>query len=129
MGAPVRRMLADDGSALVHSIMRPKRRDTSPWIQKYIFPGGYIPTLDDTVAAARAAGLELRREPFVHESFHYAETLRRWRANFNDAWPQLENSRYDERFRRMWNYYLAGSEAAFDVNGMFVGQVLLKKAG
>ena len=124
----VRRMLANDGKALVHSIMRPKRRDTSPWIQKYIFPGGYIPTLDDAVAAARAAGLELVREPFIHESFHYAETLRRWRTNFNGAWPRLENSRYDERFRRMWNYYLAGSEAAFDVNGMFVGQVLLRKA-
>jgi cyclopropane-fatty-acyl-phospholipid synthase len=54
--------------------------------------------------------------------------LRRWRANFNDAWPQLESARYDERFRRMWNYYLAGSEAAFDVNRMYVGQVLLKKA-
>ncbi len=124
----VSRMLADDGIALVHSIMRLQREDTSPWVLKYIFPGGYIPTLDDTIAAAREAGLQLAHEPFVHESFHYAETLRRWRANFNAAWPQLKGSRYDERFRRMWNFYLAGSEAAFDVNGMFVGQVLLKKA-
>ena len=73
----VRRMLADDGRALIHSIMRLERAETSPWIQKYIFPGGYIPTLEDTVAAAREAGLELAHEPFIHESFHYAETLRR----------------------------------------------------
>lgn len=124
----IRRMLTGDGRALVHSIMRLKREETSPWILKYIFPGGYIPTLEDTIVSARAAGLELAHEPFIHESFHYAETLRRWRANFNDAWPQLKCSRYDERFRRMWNFYLAASEAAFDVNGMYVAQVLLKKA-
>ncbi len=124
----VRRMLADDGQALVHSIMRKERCDTSPWFQKYIFPGGYIPTLEDTVAAAREAGLELAHEPFVHESFHYSETLRRWRRNFNEAWPALDRDRYDPHFRRMWNFYLAGSEAGFDENGLFVGQVLLKKA-
>jgi len=124
----VRRMLANGGQALVHSIMRLERCDTSPWIQKYIFPGGYIPTLDDTVAAARKAGLELAHEPFIHESFHYAETLRRWRHNFNEAWPDLDRNRYDSRFRNMWNFYLAGSEAGFDANGMHVGQVLLRKA-
>jgi len=122
-------MLADDGRALVHSIMRLKREETSSWLLKYIFPGGYIPTLEDTIAAARAAGLELAHEPFIHESFHYAETLRRWRANFNAAWPQLRGFGYDERFRLMWNFYLAASEAAFDVSGMYVAQVLLKKAG
>ncbi|MDH3230949.1 MAG: cyclopropane-fatty-acyl-phospholipid synthase family protein [Alphaproteobacteria bacterium] len=124
----VRRMLSDDGRALIHTIMRAKRSETSPWVQKYIFPGGYIPTLQDTVTSARQAGLDLAHEPFIHGSFHYAETLRRWRANFNDAWPHLKSDRYDERFRRMWNYYLAGSEAAFDTNGMYVGQVLLRKA-
>lgn len=124
----VHRMLADGGQALVHSIMRRERCETSPWMQKYIFPGGYIPTLDDTVAAAREAGLELAHEPFVHESFHYAETLRRWRQNFNETWPALDPDRYDPHFRRMWDFYLAGAEAAFDENGMYVGQVLLKKA-
>jgi cyclopropane-fatty-acyl-phospholipid synthase len=123
----IRGMLADGGQALVHSIMRKERSDTSPWFQKYIFPGGYIPTLEDTVAAAREAGLELAHEPFIHESFHYAETLRHWRRNFNEAWPALDRDRYDPHFRRMWNFYLAGSEAGFDENGMFVGQVLLRK--
>lgn len=124
----IRHMLAVHGQALVHSIMRRERAETSSWIAKYIFPGGYIPTLDDTLAAARDSGLELAHEPFVQKSFHYAETLRRWRRNFNDAWPGLDHERYDDRFRRMWNFYLAGSEAAFDENGMYVAQILLKKA-
>ena len=124
----VHRMLAEDGQALIHSIMRRERSETSPWFQKYIFPGGYIPSLEDTIAAAREAGLELAHDPFIHESFHYAETLRRWRRNFNEAWPSLDRERYDLRFSRMWNFYLAGSEAGFDANGMFVGQILVKKA-
>jgi len=123
----VRRMLADDGRVLVHSIMRVERCETSAWTQKYVFPGGYIPTLEDTVAAAREAGLQLAHEPFIHDSFHYAETLRRWRRNFNDAWPGLDRTRYDSQFHRMWNFYLAGSEAGFDANGLFVGQILLKQ--
>lgn len=123
----IRRMLTDGGQAVVHSIMRRERSETSRWIQKYIFPGGYIPTLDDTVSAAREAGLKLAHEPFIHESFHYAETLRRWRKNFNEAWSGLDHDRYDSRFQRMWNFYLAGSEAGFDANGLFVGQVLVRK--
>ena len=124
----VHRMLADDGRALIHSIMRPERSETNPWFQKYIFPGSYLPTLEDMIAAAREAGLELAHEPYIHESFHYAETLRRWRRNFDKAWPHLVSTHYDQRFRRMWNFYLAAAEAGFDENGMFVGQILLKKA-
>lgn len=125
----IRQMLADDGQALVHSIMRRDPSETSDWIRKYIFPGGYIPTLDDTLAAAGEAGLALACPPFIHDSFHYAETLRRWRRNFNDSWPELDRAHYDRRFHRMWNFYLAGAEAAFDENGMFVGQLLLRKSG
>ena len=123
----VKRLMTEDGQALVHTILRPRRAETSTWIKKYIFPGGYIPALDDMVAAARAAGLELAHEPFIHESFHYANTLRHWRRRFNDAWPGLSRARYDERFRRMWNFYLAASESAFDSNGLHVGQILLRK--
>jgi cyclopropane-fatty-acyl-phospholipid synthase len=124
----VRGLLADDGRVLLHSIMRRERCETSAWTQKYIFPGGYIPTLEDTIVAARRAGLEPAHEPFIHDSFHYAETLRRWRQNFNEAWPGLDRTRYDPQFHRMWNFYLAGSEAGFDENGLFVSQILLKKA-
>jgi cyclopropane-fatty-acyl-phospholipid synthase len=125
----IRRLLAADGRALVHTILRQTRQDTSPWMNKYIFPGGYIATIQDTVAATRKAGLELAHEPFIHKSFHYAQTLRLWHKRFEKAWPKLDRARYDERFRRMWNYYLLGSVAAFEINDMYVGQLLLKKAG
>ncbi len=125
--AAIRRMLAADGCALVHTILRQVREDTSPWMKKYIFHGGYIPTLRETIAAARKVGLELAHGPFIHESFNYAQTLRLWHERFNEAWPRLDKTRYDERFRRMWNYYLIGSKTAFDINGLYVGQLLLKK--
>jgi len=125
--ASIHRMLRNDGRALVHSIMRPARCETSPWIEKYIFPGGYIPTLDETMDAAQKAGLAPVREPFIHDSFHYAETLRLWRRNFLAAWPNLNRRRYDERFRRMWEFYLAGAQASFTEGGNFVAQILLKK--
>ncbi len=124
----IRQLLAPGGRSLVHTILRPTRDETNPWITKYIFPGGYIPTLEDTLAAARKAGLELAHEPFIHESFHYSQTLRLWHERFNEAWPNLDRTRYDERFHRMWNYYLLCSQMGFDVSDMYVGQLLLKQA-
>ena len=110
------------------SIIRPRPGYTSPWIDKYIFPGGYIPSLGEMTKSVVAAGLRLSVDPFVHDSFNYANTLRHWRRRFNEAYPSLDHSHYDERFRRMWNFYLAGSEAAFDANGFCVAQVLVEKA-
>jgi cyclopropane-fatty-acyl-phospholipid synthase len=124
----IRNLLKPGGRALVHSIVRPRPGYTSPWIDKYIFPGGYIPSLGEMTKSAVAAGLRLSVEPFIHESFHYANTLRHWRRRFNEAYPSLDQSHYDERFRRMWNFYLAGSESAFDANGFCVAQVLVEKA-
>ena len=122
-------MLKPGGRALVHSIMRPVPGYTSPWIDKYVFPGGYIPTLQETVNSAKAAGLILPREPYIQDSFHYANTLRHWRRRFNENYALLDHEHYDQRFRRMWNFYLAGSEAAFDANGFHVAQVVLEKKG
>jgi cyclopropane-fatty-acyl-phospholipid synthase len=124
----IRDLLKPGGRALVHSIVRPIPGYTSPWIDKYIFPGGYIPSLGEMTKSAVAAGLRMAADPFIHESFHYANTLRHWRRRFNEAYPSLDHSHYDERFRRMWNFYLAGSEAAFDANGFCVAQVLVEKA-
>lgn len=123
----IRDLLKPGGRALVHSIVRPRPGYTSPWIDKYIFPGGYIPSLGEMTNSAVAAGLRMAADPFIHESFHYANTLRHWRRRFNEAYPSLDQSHYDERFRRMWNFYLAGSEAAFDANGFCVAQVLVEK--
>lgn len=123
----IKTLLKPGGAALVHSIIRPRPGYTSPWIDKYIFPGGYIPSLKELTDSAEKAGLRLSTDPYIHESFHYANTLRHWRRRFNDAYPTLDHGHYDERFRRMWNFYLAGSEAAFDANGFFVSQVRVEK--
>jgi cyclopropane-fatty-acyl-phospholipid synthase len=124
----IKTMLKSGGAALVHTIVKPHQGTTSPWIDKYIFPGGYIPTVGELVTSATQAGLRLTAEPFIHESFHYANTLRHWRRRFNENYPSLDPRRYDARFRRMWNFYLAGSEAAFDATDFQVAQVRVEKA-
>jgi cyclopropane-fatty-acyl-phospholipid synthase len=124
----IKTMLKSGGSALVHSIIRPHEGWTSPWVDQYVFPGGYIPMLAEIVASATKAGLRLTAEPFVHDSFNYATTLRHWRRRFNVGYPSLDHSRYDARFKRLWNFYLAGSEAAFDKTGFRVAQVRMEKS-
>lgn len=125
--ATVRQMLKPGGRALIHSIVKNTRSRTNAWIDRYIFPGGFIPRVEDMMTAARTAGLSLPIEPYLHDSRHYATTLRHWRERFNARYPSLDHSRYDERFRRMWNFYLAGSEAAFDALGFRVAQVVVEK--
>lgn len=123
----IERMLRPGGRALVHSIIRPRKNATSAWIEKYIFPGGYIPTQQELTGSALRMGLKQVRAPYVHGGFHYANTLRHWRRRFNSAYPNLNHERYDARFRRMWNFYLAGSEAAFDATGFRVAQAVFEK--
>jgi len=106
----VRRCLRDDGLFVLHSIGSngsPSRPD--PWIEKYIFPNSMIP------AASQVA--EASQNLFVVEDWHnfgadYDLTLSAWRANFDAAWPQLA-ANYDDRFRRMWRFYLSVSAAVF----------------
>lgn len=123
----VNRMLKPGGRALVHSIVKPTRSPTNAWLKRYIFPGGQIPQLAEMTDSARAAGLLLPHEPFVHEGQHYATTLRHWQRRFNANFASLDRTRYDERFRRLWNFYLAGSAAAFDALGYQVAQVVVRK--
>ncbi|MGE4220326.1 MAG: class I SAM-dependent methyltransferase [Alphaproteobacteria bacterium] len=123
----IERMLKPGGRAVVHSIIRWTHGPTNAWVNRYIFPGGYIPWLADMTGAARAAGLALAADPFVHEGSNYARTLAFWRDRFNANYGQLDRRRYDERFRRMWNFYLAGSQAAFEALGMGVAQLAVTK--
>jgi cyclopropane-fatty-acyl-phospholipid synthase len=123
----IERMLRPGGRTLIHAIIRPRKNMTSPWVEKYIFPGGYIPTLQELTGSALRIGLDLVRTPYIHGSVHYATTLRHWRKRFNAAYPNLNQQRYDARFRRMWNFYLAGSEAAFDATGFSVAQAVFEK--
>ncbi len=126
--AAVREMLAEDGRALIHTILRPSPGGpTSVWIDKYIFPGGCIPWLPEMLEAAEAEGMRLAEKPYIHDSSHYARTLRHWRRNFYLAWPALDARRYDLRFKKMWEFYLASCEAGFEALGFHVGQMVFEK--
>ncbi len=121
----VRNLLKDDGIALVHSIGRHDGPgSTNPWIQKYIFPGGYIPALSEVLPAIEQTGLVTTDIEILR--LHYAETLKVWRQNFSDNRNKIAEL-YDERFCRMWEFYLAGSEASFRFGGMMVFQIQITK--
>jgi cyclopropane-fatty-acyl-phospholipid synthase len=121
----VRDRLADNGVALVHTIGHlDGPGPTSPWIRKYIFPGGSIPGLAEAVTAAERAGLLVTDVEVLR--LHYAETLRRWRERFL-ANRDRARALYDERFCRMWEFYLAGSEMAFRYMSLGVFQIQLAK--
>ena len=118
-------LLAEDGVALVHTIGRSEPpAATNPFIAKYIFPGGYIPALSEMVHAIERSGLIIADIEILR--LHYAKTLRAWRERFLANWDKAAAIR-DERFCRMWEFYLAGSEVAFRYQGFVVFQVQLVK--
>jgi cyclopropane-fatty-acyl-phospholipid synthase len=120
-----RSLLKDDGVMLLHSIGRNSVPGaTNPWIRKYIFPGGYIPSLSEVLPAVERAGLYVTDIEILR--LHYAETLRLWRERFM-ARREEAAKLYDERFCRMWEFYLAGSETSFRVDGNMVMQLQLAK--
>lgn len=118
-------LLTDDGIMVLHSIGRSEGPDaTNPWIAKYIFPGGYIPALSEVLPAIERAGLLVCDIEILR--LHYAETLKAWRERFiarREEAVQL----YDERFARMWEFYLAASEMAFRKQNMMNFQIQLTK--
>jgi cyclopropane-fatty-acyl-phospholipid synthase len=119
------RMLAPDGVMLLHTIgCSDGAGFVTPWLDKYIFPGGYIPGLSEIVPEVEKAGLIISDIEILQ--LHYAETLKAWRANFQ-ARRQEAEALYDERFCRMWEFYLAGSEAAFRCEKLNVFQIQLMK--
>jgi cyclopropane-fatty-acyl-phospholipid synthase len=104
-------LLTDDGVMLLHSVGRSHGPDiTTPWISKYIFPGGYIPALSEVMPAIERAGLLVCDIEILR--LHYAETLKLWRERFMARRDEVVRL-YDERFARMWEFYLASSEMAF----------------
>ena len=111
-----RALLKDDGVAVLHSINRSDGPGaTSAWIKKYIFPGGYIPALSEVIPEIERQNLYVTDIEILR--LHYAETLREWARLFADHREQAR-AIYDERFCRMWEFYLAGSECAFRFGGM-----------
>ncbi len=118
-------LLTDDGVALLHSIGRADGPGaTAAWIRKYIFPGGYSPAISEVVPVVERKGLWITDIEILR--LHYAETLRNWRQRFL-ANRERVRAIYDERFCRMWEYYLAGSEVAFRHQGHMNFQMQITK--
>jgi cyclopropane-fatty-acyl-phospholipid synthase len=124
--AQLRALLAPDGVALLHSIGRMDGPgSTNPWIHKYIFPGGYVPALSEVVPVAERVRLWITDIEILR--LHYAETLRLWRQRFESNRAEVQ-AIYDERFCRMWEMYLVGSEIAFRRGNHLVFQIQLARA-
>ncbi len=122
----VKRLMTDDGVAVIHSIgRRTQPGTTNGWIRKYIFPGGYIPALSETMAAVEQTGLWPTDIEILR--LHYAETLKQWRLRFWEVREEIARI-YDERFCRMWEFYLACSEYGFIYGDNFNFQLQLTKA-
>jgi cyclopropane-fatty-acyl-phospholipid synthase len=118
-------LLAEDGVALLHSIGRMDGPGvTNPWIRKYIFPGGYSPALSEVLPVVERQGLWITDIEVLR--LHYAQTLRAWRQRFAASRAKVAEL-YDERFCRMWEFYLVGSELAFRRMGHMVFQMQLAK--
>ncbi|MBI3513741.1 MAG: class I SAM-dependent methyltransferase [Proteobacteria bacterium] len=121
----IRTLLKPDGIALLHSIGRADGPGiTNPWLRKYIFPGGYSPALSEVMPAVEAARLFVTDIEILR--LHYARTLAAWRARFNANRVAIAEL-YDERFCRMWEFYLIGSEIAFRRQGHMVWQMQMAR--
>ncbi len=121
----VNRLLKDDGVMLLHAIGRSSPPGaTNPWIHKYIFPGGYIPAVSEVMAAIERQGLLVTDTEILR--LHYADTLKVWRERFLAHRDEVK-AMYDERFCRMWEFYLAGSETGFRVDGLMVFHIQIAK--
>lgn len=118
--------LAPHGAALVHTIgQSAPPSPTNPWIRKYIFPGGYIPSASEILQAVEPSGLILSDLEVWRR--HYALTLREWNRRFQGLRDQFVEAK-GERFCRMWEFYLLACATAFEVADLVVFQLQLARA-
>ena len=121
----VRQALTDKGVALLHTIgSKNPPEPVNPWIRRYIFPGGYIPSLSDIAPAVERAGLVTTDIEVLRR--HYAFTLKEWNRRFQGARSRFVESK-GERFCRMWEFYLVICQTAFEVGELVVLQWQLAK--
>ena len=120
----VHKYLNKDGIALIHGITRQQGGATNAWINKYIFPGGYIPGLQEIVGDIVDSGLQITDMETLRR--HYQRTLEIWDKNFNVVRDQVE-AKMGERFTRMWDMYLNACAASFESGNIDVIQYLLTK--
>ena len=121
----VEKLLSQDGISLIHTIgsVNPPR-DPHPWITKYIFPGGYTPSLSEVTAPIERAGLIVSDIEVL--KIHYSHTLRHWKENCIANKEKIIQM-FDERFFRMWEFYLTSCESAFKWGDQVVYQLQLTK--
>jgi len=121
----LRSMLKEDGVALLHTIGRAgPPGSTNPWLAKYIFPGGYTPALSEIMSAIEKEGLWVTDIEVLR--LHYASTLREWRLRFEANRDEIRDL-YDERFCRMWDFYLTGCELSFRRMDQLVFQIQIAR--
>jgi cyclopropane-fatty-acyl-phospholipid synthase len=123
----VKELLTDDGVMVLHAIGRMEPPGvTNTWLKKYIFPGGYTPALSEVMAAIEKVGLWVTDVEILR--LHYAETLRLWRQRFLANRERIkQQAGYDDRFCRMWEFYLAGCEISFRYMNQMVFQIQLAR--
>lgn len=122
----VRERLAHGGTALLHTIGRNgPPQPTNAWIRRHIFPGGYIPAASEVLDALEASGLRLT--DFEVWRLHYALTLAEWNRRFQERRTEFA-ARLGERFCRIWEFYLQGSEASFRQGSLVVFQLQMSRA-
>lgn len=122
----VHRCLDGDGIFLLHTIgSNESSVNCDPWINKYIFPNGMLPSV---AQIGRAAEGLLTMEDWHNLGPHYDRTLMAWNENFQKAWDRLKG-KYDEEFKRMWEYYLLSCAGAFRARSIQVWQIVFTKSG
>lgn len=123
----MKNLLKDDGMFILHTIGGNKSvTATDPWIDRYIFPGGVLPSVKQIASAAEGK--------FVMEDWHnmganYDPTLMTWNANFQKSYPKLDHQKYDERFKRMWEFYLLVCAAMFRARNIQLWQIVYSPNG
>lgn len=120
----VQTLLKDKGTALLHTITHQKEEVGDPWIQKYIFPGGYIPSLREIITLLPEYDFHVADVESLR--LHYARTLDHWALRFEEKADEVENM-YGEKFVRMWRLYLESSAAFFRNGGLNIHQTLFTK--
>jgi cyclopropane-fatty-acyl-phospholipid synthase len=125
------RLLKKDGLLVLQAITMPEQRYEvyrrgCDWIQKYIFPGGHCPSFEKLLSSTR------KSSDFVLQStneigLHYAKTLSMWRDKFNEEWDSIATLGFDERFKRIWNYYLTYCEAGFSTQLIYTHQMVFSR--
>lgn len=101
-------------------------RSRPDFIQRYIFPGGMLPTMTHLKTLAAGAGMEWKGDAGFGQD--YAKTLQLWRERFVEAWPEIAKLGFDERFKRMWQYYLAYCEGGFRAGSIDVRQIVIQRS-